>query len=71
MQLGLYEQLINKLVFAQISKLDKNKFFIKENNIDKAEAAKILGQYLGNVIRYALGLITGDESVEKQIELSK
>lgn len=70
MQLGLYEQLINKLVFAQISKLDKNKFFIKENNIDIAEAAKILGQYLGNVIRYALGLITRDESVEKQIELS-
>jgi len=70
MQLGLYEQLINKLVFAQINKLDKNQFFIKENNIDKAEAAKILGQYLSNVIRYALSLVTGDDSVEKQIDLA-
>lgn len=70
MQLGLYEQLINKLVFTQINKLDRNLFFIKENNIDKSEAAKILSQYLGNVIRYALSLITGDDSVEKQIELA-
>ncbi len=70
MQLGLYEQLINKLVFTKISQLNKDQFFIKESNIDKAEAAKILGQYLGNVIRYALSLVTGDDSVEKQIDLS-
>lgn len=70
MQLGLYEQLINKLVFTQINQLDKNHFFIKESSIDKTEAAKILGQYLGNVIRYALSLVTGDDSVERQIDLA-
>lgn len=70
MQLGLYEQLINKLVFTQINQLNKEHFFIKESNIDKAEAAKILGKYLGNVIRYALSLVTGDESVERQIDLA-
>lgn len=70
MQLGLYEQLINKLVLAQINQLDRDFFFIKESNIDKAEAAKVLGQYLGNVIRYALSLITGEDSVEKQIDLA-
>lgn len=70
MQIGLYEQLINKLVFTQINQLNKDHFFIKESNIDKAEAAKILGQYLCNVIRYALSLVTGDESVERQINLA-
>lgn len=70
MQLGLYEQLINKLVFTQINQLNKDQFFIKESNIDKAEAAKILGQYLGNVIRYALNLITGNDSVDRQIDLA-
>lgn len=70
MQLGLYEQLINKIVFDQISKLNQDKFFIKQNNIDKAEAAKVIAQYLGNLIRHALSLITGDDSVERQIELA-
>lgn len=70
MQLGLYEQLINKLVFTQINQLNKDQFFIKESNIDKAEAAKVLGQYLGNVIRYALNLITGNDSVDRQIDLA-
>src|SRR5699024_5616648 len=70
MQIGLYEQLINKLVSAQINALDKELFFIKETNIDKAEAAKVLGQYLGNVVRSALGIIKGDNSIERQIELA-
>ena len=70
MQLGLYEQLINKLVFSQLNLLDRDKFYIKESNIDKGEAAKLLSQYLSNVIRYALNLITGDKSIERQIALS-
>lgn len=70
MQLGIYEQLINNIVFAQINQLDKKKFFIKKNKIDKAEAAIIISQYLGNIIKYALSTISGDESVEKQIDLA-
>lgn len=70
MQLGLYEQLINKLVLSQLNQLDRDKFYIKENDIDKAEAAKLLAQYLGNVIKFALTLISGDRSIEQQIALS-
>ncbi len=70
MQLGLYEQLINNLVFKKINQLDKNTFFVKETNIDRTEAAKILGQYLGNVIRHALSLVTGDDCLERQIDLA-
>ncbi|MBP6334418.1 MAG: DUF3427 domain-containing protein [Bacteroidia bacterium] len=69
-QQGLYEQLINKLISAKLNELDRNKFYIKESKIDKSEAARILSQYLIEVIRFALNLISGDDSIEKQIELS-
>lgn len=70
MQLGLYEQLINNLVSSKLNDLEKDKFYVKESYIDKNEAAKILGQYLANVIRYALSIVTGDDSVEKQINIA-
>lgn len=69
-QQGLYEQLINKLVSSKLKDLDRNTFYIKESEIDKNEAARVLSQYLVEVIRFALNLISGDDSIEKQIELS-
>ncbi|OJU53745.1 MAG: hypothetical protein BGN96_09110 [Bacteroidales bacterium 45-6] len=63
MELGLYEQLINKVISAKLNQLDKNKFYIKQTNIDKAEAAKLLAQYLSSVVKYALSLISGDDSI--------
>lgn len=69
-QEGLYEQLINKLVLSKLNDLDKNTFYIKETAIDKDEAARILSQYLSDVIRVALNLISSEDSVQKQIELS-
>ena len=69
-QLGLYEQLINKLVSSKLNNLDRNTYYIKESPIDKNEASRLLSQYLVEVIRFALNLITGDDSIEKQIELS-
>ncbi len=69
-QQGLYEQLINKLISSKIAQLDGKRFYIKQSEIDKSEAARLLSQYLIDVIRFALNLIPGDNSVEKQIELS-
>ena len=70
MKEGLYEQLINKLISSKLKDLEKDTFYIKETAIDKSEAARVLSQYLIEVIRYSLNLITGDDSVEKQIEIS-
>lgn len=70
MQQGLYEELINKLIASKLKALDKNAFYIKETAIDKSEAARILAQYLSSVIQFALNSISGDASIEKQIELS-
>lgn len=67
---GLYEQLINKLVLSKLNDLNKDSFYIKETPIDKIEASRTLSQYLFDVIQFALSLITGDDSIEKQIELS-
>ena len=67
---GLYEQLINKMISSKLNDLDRNTFYIKENAIDKNEAARVLSQYLVEVIRFALNLISGDDSIEKQIEIS-
>lgn len=69
-QLGLYEQLINKLIASKLNELDKETFYIKENSIDKVEAARILSQYLCDVIKVALNLIPAENSIEKQIDLS-
>jgi superfamily II DNA or RNA helicase len=67
---GIYEQLINKLISFKLNELDKNTFYIHEIPIDKIEASRILSQYLSNVIKLGLNLISGDESIEKQIQLS-
>lgn len=67
---GLYEQLINKLIDSKLKNIDRNVFYIKETVIDKAEASRVLSQYLSNVIRFALTLISGENSIEKQIEIS-
>ena len=67
---GLYEQLINKLVANRLKNLDKNHFYIKHTILDKQEAAKSLTQYLSNVIRMALSIFSGEQTIEKQIELS-
>jgi len=67
---GLYEQLINKLVLSRLENLDNERFYIKKTPVEKEEAANLLSHYLISVIRAALGLIIGENSIEKQIELS-
>jgi superfamily II DNA or RNA helicase len=70
LQQGLYEKLIDKLISTKINALDKNIFYIKENPIDRAEAARVLSQNLTEIIKIALSQISGEESLEKQIKLS-
>ncbi len=69
-QEGLYEQLITKMVASRLKEVDRKEFYIKETAIDRAEAGKFLSQYLSGVIKHALNLFSGEERIEKQIELS-
>lgn len=70
LKLGLYEQLINKLISTKLNEVDKQKYFIKETILDKAEASKYLSRYLSEVIQIALSTLPNENSLEKQIELS-
>ncbi|NLU38100.1 MAG: DUF3427 domain-containing protein [Bacteroidales bacterium] len=70
LQEGLYEQLISKIVQSKLNALDRKTFYIKESEIDKNEAARVFSQYLSEIIRFGLNQISGDNSIEKQIELS-
>lgn len=67
---GIYEQLISKLIASKLKTVDREQFFVKESIIEKSEAAKLLSQYLSEVINGALGLITDENSIEQQIEVS-
>ena len=73
MNQGLYEELVTKLINYKINELDKDTFQIKKTPIDKAEAAQLLSQHIGKVIRYALDNLPREKEVdliENQIRVS-
>jgi len=67
---GIYERLISRLVESELKTVNREQFFVKESSIEKSEASKLLSQYLSEVINCALGLITDENSIEQQIEVS-
>ncbi|WP_207426657.1 phospholipase D-like domain-containing protein [Pedobacter sp. SYSU D00535] len=69
-ELGLYEQLINKLFYNKLQTISDEEFFVKTTVLDKEEAARYLSQYLSETIRFALSELKGDDSLLKQVELS-
>jgi superfamily II DNA or RNA helicase len=70
MNQGLYEELVTKLINYKINELDKETFQVKKTPIDKAEAAQILSQHIGNTIKHAFTLIKGEDAIETQIEIA-
>lgn len=69
MRQGIYEELITKLVKSKLDDLEQDAFLIKEEVIDKEEAKSLLSQYFQFVLKKALGLISGQDQIDKQIEL--
>lgn len=69
-ELGIYEQLVNKLIANQLSLISSDKFFIKSTVIDKEEASRYLSSYLSETIKFALNEIKDENKTLKQIELS-
>ena len=51
---GIYEQLITASLKEKISAIPAGKFFIAQAQIDKEEAAKVLSDYLINLLQLAL-----------------
>ena len=55
---GIYEQVLNKLIAKEIDSPD---YIVKKGQIDSEEAAKVLAEYLAEVILKPIGT-TGSSS---------
>jgi HKD family nuclease len=69
-EIGIYEQLITKLIANQLSLLNGNSFFIKTTVLDKEEASRYLSLYLAETIKFALNEIKDENKTLHQVELS-
>ena len=67
--LGIHERLINNAIDLKLENIDKNEFYIKTSKIEKNEASHILTQYLSEIIHFSLNSISGEDSIENQIQL--
>lgn len=66
-QLGIYEQLITQLIS---SRLDRDRFYIGEREIDAADATVRLSRFLSQIIEYAIALVpSGENQLSQQISL--
>lgn len=67
MNQGIYEELITQLVSENLNKLDKDKFYLKKNIIDKEEASNILSKHLAKTLKHAFQLIKGKTEIQIEI----
>jgi superfamily II DNA or RNA helicase len=66
--LGIYEQLMTQLLS---SKLDRDKYFVGERQMETTEAALWLSRFLNRILEYAVNNIpNGDDQLQQQIELA-
>ena len=72
LQAVLYEQVVNKKLSEELGKISEARKYVKP--IDKAEASKILVQYLAEAVEKALNVVAeknkDEEKLKAQIELS-
>lgn len=67
-QIGIYEQLITQVVE---SRLDKQRFYIGERQLESTEAATWLSRFLSKLIAHAIDAIpNSDDRLQLQINLA-
>jgi len=67
-QVGIYEQLITKLVS---SRLDRDRYYVGERALSGNEASMWLSRFLGQILEYAIEAVpSGDDRLQHQINLS-
>jgi hypothetical protein len=70
-ELGLYEQIINKLFEVKLNELNHQEYFIGKRSITKDNVAKYLSRYLFGLFEEVFSQFNqDDESVEKAIKLA-
>ncbi|RPF53923.1 DEAD/DEAH box helicase [Aquisalibacillus elongatus] len=70
---GLYEEIINEKIKKYLTEIDRERFLIGKEPIDKEEASKKLSAYISYITRQALRVVRDQEkasqSLLKQIEV--
>ena len=70
-ELGLYEQIINKLFEVKLGELNHQEYFVGKQSITKENVAKYLSRYLYGLFEDVFSQFSQDEeSVEKAIKLA-
>ena len=70
MELGIYEQVINKLFAQKLAALSADKFHIETKEISKEEASIYLTNYISCIIGKALDILNVcEDGVERSILL--
>ena len=70
-ELGLYEQIINKLFEVKLEQLDSKRYFIGKKQIDSSNVAKYLSRYLYGLFDHVFSQLKQDEeTVEKAIGIA-
>ena len=70
MEIGLYEQIINQLFKVKLEQVDKAKFYIGKEPIDKSNVAEYLSQYLFGLFKLAFFNLTGESDVYRGINFA-
>ncbi len=68
--IGIYEQVINSIVSKKLNELNQDEFYFKTSQIEKNEASIILTQYLSKILKLAFDLISGENSIPEQLNLT-
>lgn len=67
MELGIYEEIISKSISQKLKTVEIGSYKIEKTILDRAEAVKLLTRYISNIIHTALGVFTGDNNLENQL----
>ncbi len=66
---GLYEQLVNSILDHKLAQLRESGFHVTDGSLDAGDSSVALADYVRQVVRSALGEFTGDDRLERQLEL--
>lgn len=67
-QIGIYEQLITKMIASSI---DRERFYVGERQLNSSEASVWLSRFLSHILEYAIESVpSSDDRLQQQIALS-
>ncbi len=71
MELGIYEQIINRMFKHKLEAMDRTRYYVGSKPIDKENAAEYLSQYLYTLIKQVLRQLSQNEyDFQKGIDLA-